>query len=243
MRILKLLAAAAILAAPAALSAQTWTTWTAGTCSPTGSWTGTDGAFTLTYTGACNGGELSNGTLVNGSPNGNTDFFAPTNPYTQNGLTSPDVGGNDGFIQFNNPYAGALTFSSTVHNPLLAFISLGNPTQGVTLTFTTPGGGAPAFAVVSNNNCPTPAYWSCGSYTTSGNTLTGTEFSGTVELFGDFNTIDFSGTPGEYWYGFTVGINGPAAVGTTPEPATMSLLATGLVGLAGAQWRRRRKSA
>jgi hypothetical protein len=221
-RFAAVLAVVSVAATPTMASAQTWTSWnSAGTNVFNGTLLGTS----VTYTGNYAGGQLTGG--------GGTDYFSPSGAYTQGGLTAPNTGGNTGFIQLIQPSTGLLTFSSPLSNVYLALISVGQPGYAVSYTFDQP------FTVVSNNNTNC-AYWGCGSYTQSGNTLTGYEFSGTLEFTGAVSSLSISTDPGENWHGFTVGAD---AVSVTPEPASLVLMGTGLVGVVGFARRRRKNSA
>ncbi len=205
---------AALASVPAQLSAQVWTDWTQ-------QWVGTLSGITVTYTGNSIGGQTTPG----------TDYWSPSGAYTQGGLIAPT---NTDFIQFNGPVSGTVSFSSPVLNPYFALISVGQSGRAVTYDF-----GTSPFAVLSNNNAPNCAFWGCGSFNQVGNTLAGTEFSGTLQFIGTYSSISFTTNTDEFWHGMTVGADGPADV--VPEPASMTLLATGLAGLAAA--RKRRKSA
>ncbi len=223
------LAATALFALPAMSSAQTWTTWlTANPGDFMGTLLGTSVDFFGPYAA---GSQLSCC---------GTDYFSPNDPYTQGGLTSPDQGGNVGFVQLVEPTSGTIVFGAPVTDLYLAFISVGQPNVGVTYTFDHP------FTVLSNNNCPTAAFWGCGSYSVLGNSLTGFEFSGTIQFTGTFDELTLTTDPREDWHGITVGIDQvapPREIVGTPEPATISLFATGLVGVAGAARVRRKRSA
>jgi hypothetical protein len=219
-RIAAVLAVVSVTAAtPTMASAQTWTSWNSnGPNIFSGTLLGTN----VTYLGNYAGGQLTG--------SGGTDYFSPSGAYTQSGLTSPNTGGNVGFIQFVAPTTGTLTFSSPVTNLYMALISVGQPGYAVSYTFDQ------AFTVLSNNNTNC-AYWGCGSYTQSGNTLTGYEFSGTIQFAGTLSSLSISTDPGENWHGITVGAD---AVSVTPEPASLVLMGTGLAGIAGFARRRRK---
>jgi hypothetical protein len=225
MRLTRIAAAAAIslgAASPATLSAQTWTSWNSAAGNV---FNGTLLGTSVTFTGNYVGGQLTGA--------GGTDYFSPNGAYTQSGLTSPDAGGNYGFIQFDPPVRGQFTFGAPVTNLYLALISVGQPGYPVTYTFDH------AFTVLSNNNAAC-AYWGCGSYSATSLTLTGSEFSGTLQFAGALNELTLSTAPNENWHGVTVGAD---AVSVTPEPATLWLMGSGLAGFAGMAHRRRRRAA
>ncbi len=210
---------------PALAFAQTWATWTGATSGPVN---GVLGSTTVTYTGGYNQAYGAGG----------TDFWSSNGAYTQGGLTAPT---NTSFIRMVAPESGTITFGSAVVNPFIAFISVGQTNVPVSYSFSSP------FTVVSNNNVSC-AYWGCGSYSVSGNTLTGREFSGTIQFVGTFSSISLSNSPEEFWHGFTVGaesVTGPRGDGipnVVPEPSTYALMAAGLAGL-GLVSRRRRRAA
>jgi hypothetical protein len=66
--------------------------------------------------------------------------------------------------------------------------------------------------------------------TVPGNGLQGTEGNGLAQFTGTYSEISWVGTNPEDWNGFSVGAFGS---GTTPEPSSLVLLGSGIVGLAG----------
>lgn len=215
-----LIAVSAAAISPANLSAQSWTTWTSAT---PGVFNGTLFGNPVTFTGAYVGGNLSASGI---------DYFSPSGAYTQSGLVAPNAGGNVGFIMFDAPTSGTFTFSAPVTNVFVALISVGQGGVPVTYTFDQ------SFTVASNNNTNC-AYWGCGSYTTGVNSISGSEFSGTLAFNGSVTSLSFTTAPGENWHGITIGAES-LAVTATPEPASMVLMGSGLLGIAGVAVRRRK---
>lgn len=78
-----------------------------------------------------------------------------------------------------------------------------------------------------------------GASSTLAGNLYGYEFHGVLRFEGTFTELEWTNEPGEYWHGFTMGVQDPASI--VPEPATLTLMGSGLLALA-VGYRRRKES-
>lgn len=219
-----LLALLLTLSAPMKASTITWTTWTAATGGNPGIATGTIGAVGVTYAGQV------------------TYFFTdypswkPTSTYA--GGTVANAPSPDNIVGLTGgagTAAATVTFSHPVVDPVMAIWSLGAPGLRAEFVFTS----TEPFSVEAGG--PSAEYGGSSIYTGGtcpANAVCGAEGNGTIEFNGTFTTLTWTNPNYENWYGFDLGI---AGVAKTPEPASLLLLATGLLGLAWAVRRRERK--
>ena len=116
-----------------------------------------------------------------------------------------------------------LTFSVPVVDPVIAIWSLGQP--GILASFEFVGVNPVLIAGGTN------AEYGGSAIVVSGNTVSGREGNGTIQLIGTFSSIEWTNPTYENWYGFNVGI---ADVGTpVPEPGQLVLFVLGLGLLIG----------
>jgi len=228
LRTTRRLAGALVVAAVAGTPAHAQVSWADWTSMAANSVTGTmmfnSTPVGVTYTGAYAFAQLTCGTNY-WSPDVYTSATVPNAP------TACDI------IGLAQGGVNTVTFSTAVTNPLFAFLSWNG--QGATpVTFTGMNGAAtvtPTLQLLSQGT----SYWGSGSASVSGNDLNVSgEVGGTVMLQGTFTQFSFNDSP-EYWHGFTVGAQSLAA-SSVPEPSTVALTMTGLLGVLGMARRRRR---
>jgi hypothetical protein len=220
--------AAALLALiiPAAAQAAPiiWTDWTAADAA---SATGTMGGITVGFSGAISPPAQTAG--------GGTNYWTFNSaiytsvPEVDNPPPDSDIvrltGGTAAGTQ-------TITFSSPVTNPVMAILSLGQPSLPRTYDFVDEN-----FDVLNSGN----GHWggnAAGSlFEDPGNVLRGVEGHGIIQFIGTFTSIDWTIPLAENWHGFQIGM--AAAAPPVPEPATLVIVGG---GLAIAMVRARRKT-
>lgn len=227
-------AALALAGAGAQAGTVSWTDWQTG---------GTSGGV---FTG--NGTISAGGTAVGvtyANPqgvaffqsSGGTDYWgnrtSTTSPYTSAQVDNAPTGTD--IIGVSAAGWQTITFSQAVRNIYISFVSLNANGYGfLNQDFTLLSYGHPN----DGNSC---GYWGCGTSAKQVvNVAEGTEYRlvgtgephGTIMLTGDFTSLSWRNLNGEFWNGFTIGIDGvapePAPV---PEPASLALVGLGLAGL------------
>lgn len=201
----------ALLAAPTLLSAQVyWTDWTTTGVGTVSGDLGTPGGDVgITYTGPYSFAQTSGGAY-------SWDFPIYDVAGAGSRPSTTDL------VALSSAGTHSIEFASTVMDPYLAIMSLGRTSLPVSYAFSAP------FEVVSEGL----GWWGDGYYTESPDhmTLTGYEMHGVIRFSGAFDELTWTSDPSEYWHGITVGVAGTAS-SVVPEPATVLLLATGLLGL------------
>jgi hypothetical protein len=166
----------------------------------------------------------------------NNDFgcncFSVSEPGTYTSATVSNMPApGDPIVQLGASGVTTINFASPVDNLLLYVFSLGG--SGTTSTYTFDH----AVTVLSSGTNGLYPEYNGGHFTTTADSITGDEANGTIEFAGPISTLTITDTNGEYYSGFELGVLG-ASTSATPEPESLVMVGTGLIGLAGLVRRR-----
>ena len=200
----------------------TWTNWTSDTPGSPGSAIGTMGGITVTYAGQTSDLGIAQAAAMSQS---NLPWLPPSSFIGGTVGNAPPVLYDSVALEGGTDSRESITFSSPVTDPVIGIWSLGQGDVLATFNFINP------FTIEAGG----PDQYGGSTITASGNTVYGYEGSGVIQFDGTFTTIYFTTPEKEDWYAFTVGQ-------PTPEPGSLFLLGTGLLGLAIVMFRKARPS-
>jgi len=160
------------------------------------------------------------------------NYWIPDTPYLSSVVSNAPPGTDIVALDLSSVgYVNNIHFSAPVMDPVMAIVSMGRDYLPVYYDF------RQEFSVLSFG----PGYWGGPGTLTNlgGGRLEGIEGHGAIQFHGLVSDITWTNSPDEYWHGFTVGV--PDTAAPVPEPASLLLFGTGLVGAAGRAWRKRRQ--
>jgi len=192
-----------------------WVDWTtadnsAGTAA--GNMDTTNGVINVTYSGDIWSAQTT--------PNSYWWTEGDPAPYTGNSVIDNAPETSDIIRVQSSGITNTITFSQAVYMPVMAFVSVGQTSVGVSYDF------EQSFTLLSEG----AGFYGDGHWAQSGNSLTGYEAHGAIQFDGWVSSISWTNNVPEFWHGFTVGVT---EVQPVPVPAAVWLFGSGLIGLIG----------
>jgi hypothetical protein len=171
---------------------------------------------------------------------GETDYWNPSTPYISSQVDNRPPGTDMLALIGGTNQTYKVTLSEPIKDPIMAIVSLGNPSLPTTYDFDAP------FTIVSQG----AGYWGGGPAALTelpGDILRGAEGHGTIQFMGTFSEFSWTVPTPEGWHGFTFGIRTtpriePDPDPTVPEPATLTLFGIAAAGAGFVRRRRARRS-
>ena len=147
-------------------------------------------------------------------------------PYTGNSVidNAPDT--SDIIRLQYSGITNTITFSQAVYMPVMTLASVGQTGLGVSYDFDQ------SFTLLSEGL----GFYGDGTWTQSGNILTGYEAHGAIQFDGWVSSISWTNDVNDLWHGFTIGVT---QVQPVPVPAAVWLFGSGLLGLVGVARRKK----
>ncbi|HET9976237.1 MAG TPA: PEP-CTERM sorting domain-containing protein [Burkholderiaceae bacterium] len=194
-------------------------------------------ASTVTVTFASITAAGGPGQLFFAQTNGGTNYWNPSTPYISAQVSNAPPGTDILALVGGVNQTYRVTLSAAIKDPIMAVLSLGQPSVFTTYDFDSP------FDIVSQGT----GFWGGGPSSLvelPGDILRGNEGHGTLQFLGTFSTFSWTVPTPEQWHGFTFGIRTTTAIEPEPptgasEPATLALFGAALLGCAAASRRKR----
>lgn len=174
-----------------------------------------------------------NGKYIGAQTDGGTNYWNPSDSYTNNTVVDNAPPASD-IIRItggSNALSHSITFSEPVVNPIMAVLSLGQPSITITYDF-----GDEEFSILSSGT----GFWGGdpnGSlFEVTSSILTGVEGHGIIQFEGVYSSLTWDAPTFEYWHGFQVGfeqLESQLPPSNVPVPTAVWLFGSGIIGLIG----------